>query len=130
MAKAKQFTISAEDRPGMLARIANLLGNAHVNIVAMNCATFGVHGAIQIVVDHVDKARSSGSSAPSLYRAGRTLSRIAECAGLSGRVCRKIRRAENQCDLRVCHGRRWMREGQCRDAGFGLGRCHPDAMSG
>lgn len=57
MPKAKQFTISAEDRPGMLARIANLLGDADVNIVAMNCATFGVHGAIQIVVDHVDKAR-------------------------------------------------------------------------
>lgn len=57
MAKAKQLTISAEDRPGTLARIANLLGDAGVNIVAMNCATFGVHGAIQLLVDNVEKAR-------------------------------------------------------------------------
>jgi hypothetical protein len=58
-AKAKQFTISAEDRPGILARVANLLGDADVNIVAMNCATFGVRGAIQILVDHVEKARQA-----------------------------------------------------------------------
>ena len=57
MPKAKQLTISAEDRPGMLARVAKLLGDANVNIVAMNCATFGVHGAIQVIVDDIDKAR-------------------------------------------------------------------------
>jgi hypothetical protein len=53
----KAIHSSAQDRPGMLARIGNLLENADVNIVAMNCAIFGVHGAIQIAVDHVDKAR-------------------------------------------------------------------------
>jgi hypothetical protein len=59
MPTAKQLTISAEDRPGTLARIAKLLGDAGVNIVAMNCATFGVHGAIQLLVDNVEKARQA-----------------------------------------------------------------------
>jgi len=57
MPKTKQLTISAEDRPGTLARIAKILGDSQVNIIAMNCATFGVHGAVQIVVDDVDKAK-------------------------------------------------------------------------
>lgn len=57
MPKAKQLTITAADRPGTLARIAKLLGHAGVNIVAMNCAIFGVKGAVQIVVDDVEKAK-------------------------------------------------------------------------
>ena len=47
MARAKQLTIPAEDRPGTLARIAKLLEQSNiniVNIVPMNCATFGTHG--------------------------------------------------------------------------------------
>lgn len=57
MPKAKQLTISAQDRPGTLSEIAKLLGDAEVNIVAMNCATFGVEGAIQIVPDNTQKAK-------------------------------------------------------------------------
>jgi hypothetical protein len=59
MPKTKQLTISAEDRPGTLARIAKILGDSQVDIVAMNCATFGVHGAIQVVVDDVEKAKET-----------------------------------------------------------------------
>ena len=57
MPKVKQLTIPAQDRPGTLAHIAKLLGKSKINIVAMNCATFGAKGAIQIVVDYVDKAK-------------------------------------------------------------------------
>jgi hypothetical protein len=57
MSKARQLTISAEDRPGTLARIAKILGDSQVNIIAMNCATFGVQGTIQIIVDDVGKAK-------------------------------------------------------------------------
>ena len=57
MPTTKQFTISAEDRPGTLARVAELLGGAKINILAMNCAKFGVHGVIQLVVDDIEKAR-------------------------------------------------------------------------
>jgi hypothetical protein len=59
MPKTKQLTISAEDRPGTLARIAKILGDSRVDIIAMNCATFGVHGAIQVVVDDVEKAKAT-----------------------------------------------------------------------
>jgi hypothetical protein len=57
MPKAKQLTVSCEDRPGTLAHLAKMLGDEKVNIVAMNCATFGVRGAVQIVVDDADKAK-------------------------------------------------------------------------
>ena len=57
MPRTKQLTISAEDRPGTLARIAKILGDSQVNIIAMNCATFGVQGAIQVIVDDVEKAK-------------------------------------------------------------------------
>jgi hypothetical protein len=57
MAKAKQFTVTCQDRPGTLAHIAKLLGDSRVNIMAMNCPTFGVKGAVQVVVDKVDEAR-------------------------------------------------------------------------
>jgi hypothetical protein len=57
MPKAKQLTISGQDRPGTLAHIAKVLGSSNVNIIAMNCATFGVQGAIQIVPDDVEKAK-------------------------------------------------------------------------
>jgi len=59
MPRTTQLTISAEDRPGTLARMAKILGDSQVNIIAMNCATFGVHGAIQVVVDDVDNARKA-----------------------------------------------------------------------
>jgi hypothetical protein len=59
MPRTKQLTISAEDRPGTLARIARILGDSQVNIIAMNCATFGVHGAIQVVVDDAEKAKQT-----------------------------------------------------------------------
>lgn len=59
MAKAKQLTISAEDRPGTLARVAKILSDSNVNIVAMNCATFGVTGAVQVIVDNVEQAREA-----------------------------------------------------------------------
>ncbi|MGA8145833.1 MAG: ACT domain-containing protein [Candidatus Acidiferrales bacterium] len=58
MPKAKQLTVSCEDRPGTLARLAKMLGDGKVNIVAMNCATFGTHGAVQILVDDADKAKA------------------------------------------------------------------------
>jgi len=59
MPKEKQITISCQDRPGTLAEVAKLLGRAKVNIVAMNCANFGVHGALQILVDNIAKARKT-----------------------------------------------------------------------
>ena len=41
----------------MLSRLAKLLGESDVNIVAMSCAPFGVQGAVHIVVDDVRRAK-------------------------------------------------------------------------
>ena len=56
--KAKQLTITCEDRPGTLSRLANLLGKWDVNIVAMSCAPLGVQGTVHIVVDDMELARN------------------------------------------------------------------------
>jgi len=57
MPRATQLTISGQDRPGTLAHLATVLGNSKINIVAMNCATFGMEGAVQIVPDDVARAK-------------------------------------------------------------------------
>ncbi len=59
MPKAKQLTISCENQPGTLAHLARVLGNAKVNILAMNCSTSGAAGTVQIVVDNVNKAKTA-----------------------------------------------------------------------
>jgi len=59
MPKAKQLTISCENQPGTLAHLARALGNAKINILAMNCSTSGAAGTVQIVVDNVNKARKA-----------------------------------------------------------------------
>jgi hypothetical protein len=57
--KAKQLSIVCEDRPGMLSRLAKLLGEEDVNIVAMSCAPLGVQGTIHLVVDDVERAKKA-----------------------------------------------------------------------
>jgi hypothetical protein len=55
--KLTQLTVSCEDRPGALARIARILGNAKINILAL-LATAAVDGGfIGLVVDNPKKAK-------------------------------------------------------------------------
>ncbi|MGH9681195.1 MAG: ACT domain-containing protein, partial [Candidatus Acidiferrales bacterium] len=64
--KTKQISITCDDRPGMLSRLAKLLGERKVNIVAMSCAPFGVQGAVHVVVDDFKRAKTvlDGESFP------------------------------------------------------------------
>jgi len=55
--KAKQLSITCEDRPGTLSRLAKLLGEAEVNIVAMSCTTVGVQGTVHVIVDNLGRAK-------------------------------------------------------------------------
>ncbi len=43
----------------MLSRLAKLLGEEDVNIVAMSCAPLGVQGTIHLVVDDVERAKKA-----------------------------------------------------------------------
>src|SRR5260370_39109901 len=56
MPKAKQLTVSIENRPGTLASVANALGHAKVNILAFLSGASGAEGAVQLFVDDVNKA--------------------------------------------------------------------------
>ena len=55
--QAKQLSIDCQDRPGTLSKLAKLLGESDVNIVAMSCATVGVQGTVHVVVDDLGRAK-------------------------------------------------------------------------
>ncbi len=59
MAKAKQFTVRCENRPGELARIARVLGDAKVNVLGFLTGTSGPEGWVQLVVDKPEKAKKA-----------------------------------------------------------------------
>ena len=59
MPKAKQLSVPVENRPGTLANVARVLGDARVNILAFLTSTSGAEGSVQVVVDNVDKAKKA-----------------------------------------------------------------------
>ena len=67
MPKTKQLTVSVENRPGTLAHVAQILGDAKVNIVAFLTTTSDAQGAVHIVVDNANKAKKALESAGLAY---------------------------------------------------------------
>ncbi len=59
MAKAKQLTVPCENRPGTLANVARVLGDAKINIPAFLTTTSVIEGSVQVVVDKVNKAKKA-----------------------------------------------------------------------
>lgn len=59
MPKAKQLTVPCPNRPGELARVAKVLGDAKVNILSCLTTTSGSEGATHLVVDKVNKAKTA-----------------------------------------------------------------------
>src|ERR1043165_9379046 len=57
MPKSIQLTIPCEDRPGALAQIARVLGNAKINILALLATAAGEGGFVGLVVDKPQKAK-------------------------------------------------------------------------
>jgi hypothetical protein len=55
--KATQVTLSHQNRPGMLAHIAKVLGDAKVNIFAYLTTTSGSEGLTHLIVDNADGAK-------------------------------------------------------------------------
>jgi hypothetical protein len=52
----EEIVISVDDRPGVLAEIGELLGNARVNIETLTATTIGGRGIIHLLVDDGDEA--------------------------------------------------------------------------
>jgi len=67
MPKAKQLTVSCENRPGTLSHIAKVLGDAKVNILAFVTSTSGTEGSVQVVVDNANRARKALEGAALSY---------------------------------------------------------------
>jgi hypothetical protein len=57
--KVKQLTISCDNTPGSLARVASILAEAKVNILALNATAAGAMGYIQFVVDNGPNAKKA-----------------------------------------------------------------------
>ena len=56
MPKAKQLSVRVENRPGTLAHVARVLGDAKVNILAFLAGTSATEGTVQVVVDNVNRS--------------------------------------------------------------------------
>ena len=59
MAKTKQFTITVDNQPGAVARIAKALGDAKVNILALLGTAQGTGGTVQLVAEDTKKAKKA-----------------------------------------------------------------------
>jgi hypothetical protein len=57
MPRAKQLTVSVEDRAGVLGEIATALGDKKVNIVGISGGRMGDRGVIWMVVDKTAAAK-------------------------------------------------------------------------
>ena len=68
MARAKQLTISHENRPGTVAEITKVLGDAKVNILSLLGTVQGTAGSVQLIVDDARRAKKALDSARISYQ--------------------------------------------------------------
>ena len=59
MAKTKQFAVTIENRPGAVAGVAKILGNAKVNILALLATAQGTSGTLQLIVEDTRRAKKA-----------------------------------------------------------------------
>ncbi|MBI3410895.1 MAG: hypothetical protein HY040_21385 [Planctomycetes bacterium] len=55
----RDFTIHLTHRPGELGRVANILGNASVNLKSVAAMAFGNQGAVRLIPDDIEAARDA-----------------------------------------------------------------------
>lgn len=68
MAKIKQFTIAVENRPGAVAEIAKVLGNAKVNVLSLLGNSQGTGGTIHLVAEDARRAKKALDEAKISYQ--------------------------------------------------------------
>jgi hypothetical protein len=68
MAKTKQFTITVDNQPGAVARIAKALGDSKVNILALLGTSQGTTGTVQFVAEDARKAKKALDAARIAYQ--------------------------------------------------------------
>jgi hypothetical protein len=68
MAKTTQITVTAESKPGVLAKVCDTLGKAGINIVAVCAGDVSGRGKIRLVVS--DPARAKAALGAAKIRCG------------------------------------------------------------
>jgi hypothetical protein len=68
MAKTKQFTITVDNHPGVVAEIATILGNAKVNILALLGTAQGTSGTVQLIAENPARAKKALDAARISYQ--------------------------------------------------------------
>ena len=68
MAKTKQFTITVDNQPGAVARIAKALGDSKVNILSLLGTAQGAGGTVQLVAEDAKKAKKALDAAHISYQ--------------------------------------------------------------
>lgn len=98
---ATDLTVVLENRPGALAALGEALGEAGINIRAMTGSQFEGKGAVHILVDNPDAARSALQSAGLDVRQEREvlLYEAEDRPGMLGEVAGKIADAGVNIDL-------------------------------
>ena len=94
MAKVKQLTVALENRPGAMARVANVLAETKVNILALLGSTAGEHGSVQVVVDNFNKAKKALGAAGLTFAEGtleefELANKPGALAGLASKLAKK-----------------------------------------
>ena len=119
MPKAKQLTVPCENRPGTLAQIARVLGDAKVNILAFVTSTSGTEGSVQVVVDNANRARKALEGAALSYSEADALHvELPNLLGALGELCRKVGLEGDQHHLRLRDSGERREEGNCGARGF------------
>lgn len=91
MPKAKQLSVRVENRPGTLANVARVLGDARVNILAFLTSTSGTEGSVQVVVDNVNRAKKALDGAGLSYTEDDVLRvELPNVAGALGKFAGKL----------------------------------------
>jgi hypothetical protein len=91
MPKVNQLTVRCENRPGTLAHIAKVMGDADVNILGFLLTTSGSKGHVKLVVDDVEKAKEALEEADLFYAEQAVLhAKLANVPGALGRFARKL----------------------------------------
>ncbi len=73
MPRVKQLTVSCENRPGTLAHVARVLGDAEVNILGFLTTTSGIEGPVQLILDNVNKGKKALQGAGLAFTEGELL---------------------------------------------------------
>jgi hypothetical protein len=89
MATATEFAVELEDRPGTLAELLELLGNAGVNVEGFGGAAVGSKAMLQFITDNPERATSVLDTAGRAYSKREVLLlTIANQPGAGARVAR------------------------------------------